>query len=284
MEPEEIPWIVGVLQARMRAYVMRRYGLEKVSRLFVRAPLPENVREIEVDNRVVAVVTMTDEMLRSAREDAEWRQRSAVKAGLRETFARRDIDWELDSVLGEYAAAQYLYASWRRAHDQIREGLGIGDFTFEGRTYDVKTARQIWHQYLAVPVGKFLKFKDQIHFYVGAQVLSEREVAIHGFADAEEVAHAEVKNLGLHPAHCIPFHLLHPMHLVASPGVRDPETGRGMPWQPSILKYIVSVSPPKRREVAPARKRSRRHRTRTRKRKMVNEQQLQLDEAQQPRR
>ena len=280
MEPEEIPWIVGVLQARMRAYVMRRYGLKKISRLFVRAPLPENVREIQMDDHEVAVVTFTDEMRTGAREDAEWIQGSDREAGLRETFARRDIDWELAGVMGEYAAAQYLYADWRRARDRLREaGPSVGDFQdSQGRTFEVKTTR--YHApdaYMKVPVPKFMKYGKEIDFYVGTQMTrSGRDVLVHGYAAREEVGSAPVKDFSLGPAHCILLRELHPMSDLV-PGVRDPETGKAMPWEPSILKYAVCVSPAKKT-------RTQRRRTRTRKRKLVDEQQLRLDETRQPRR
>lgn len=187
-------------------------------------PLPATATEIHVNGQLVAVITITDEIMHAAEVWAERIQRSDSRAGFKESFAGRNRAQELAGVLGHLAAGEYMFADWQKALRSIEAGPDEPDFIYKERTLDVKTAGGDHDRFILVPVAKFQKRKHDV--YIGAQLKESRKVWIWGYATREEVAAAPVRDFGLAPAHYIPLRNLNPISgLIRS--------------DPSLLKFMT---------------------------------------------
>jgi hypothetical protein len=208
---------------------MRRLGVHKIPLRLEKTALPPTVMERNINGQLVDVVRITEEMMHAGKELAEKIQRHHSEAGWKETFEGREIVWETAGILGELAAGEDLFGDWRKAKvlRSLETSPDASDFDFQERMIDVKTAGHEWHRFLLVPVPKFEQRHPDI--YVGAQVRTEREVWIWGYATRDEVGSAPVKDFGLGPSYCIPLGDLHPIS-----GLRD-----YLSREPSLLRYMT---------------------------------------------
>jgi hypothetical protein len=212
-------------------YEMRRRGLKKMPRVFVRRPLPDTVSLIDVNGREIACVRFTDEMMNTAKELAAEIEEFDRKAGWKPVLSVQDLDSRLVGVMGEFAAAEYLFADWREAVGRIKAGPDAVDFVFRNKTFDVKTAGKDYHKELQAPVVQFEK--HQSDFYIGAQRKREREIWLFGYVPNDEIAKAPQKDSGRGVAYCVSLRQLYPMS--------DLDPGTGKAWQPSLLRYMVNM-------------------------------------------
>jgi hypothetical protein len=211
---------------------MRRRGLEKMPLLFVRQPLPDTVRLVDVNGHEVAQIRFTEEMMEAAREEAETIERFDKEAGWKPVLSVQDRDSRMVGVMGEFAAAEYLFADWRKAMGRIKGGPDAADLAFRDKTFDLKTAGREFHKNLMAPVAQVEK--HQSDFYIGAQRKREREIWIFGYVPGDELAKAPQKDFGRGLAYYIPLRQLYPMS--------DLDPGTGKAWQPSLLRYMVNMT------------------------------------------